>query len=227
MSEFKSLYEALKGWYCRPLFDYSKDLFEIVKSAWPGGLASWGRMEPSRKLAYARQWDYRHDPDTSALYKAMRDEREKFYDDHEKLKEEIARWERADAPTVLDMAKREEILPPLKARFAEMDLKLRQKFGDPDADEEVTAAQAEGKQDGTAGKNRLVAIQQERPLRLEDLLQNSVEIRAYVHRYDLEVAVGEILSGNGGISEAEKRVRINSARQLVQTIQFEVTQLGG
>lgn len=167
MSEFKSLYAALKGWYCRNLAEYPPDLREWVDGRWkvpfahrvkgvtpayPGGydmntgkLYNWDDLTPAQRIAYAKRWDFEHDPATEAQREEQRAEikaQEKFYDDHEKLKKEIARWENADAPTVLDMAKRDEILAPLKARFAKMDLELRQRLGDPDADDAVTGARA-------------------------------------------------------------------------------------
>ncbi len=100
-------------------------------------------LTPAQRVYLAKEWDYQHDPMT----KSQRDEIEKFYGDYEKLKCEIAYWKNANAPTVLDMAKREEILAPLKARFEVMDLKYRQMLGDPTADDE-TITQAEGEQDG-------------------------------------------------------------------------------
>lgn len=177
MSEFRSMYEALKGWYCEPLEKYPVDLRKWVEAEFHSPLnyvimkkpyrrlvrsgddlhfqessrmvkerrkATWDDLTPARRLGYAKKWDFKHDPAT----KAQRDEIEKFYGDYDELECEIAYWENANAPTVLDMAKRDEILAPLKARFAAMDLKRRQMLGDPDADDEAaTIAQTEGEPD--------------------------------------------------------------------------------
>jgi hypothetical protein len=156
MSEFRSLYAALKGWYCRPLADYPTDLREWVDGKWKVPLAhrveghtpaypgeanlnpskrkNWDDLTPAQRIAYAKQWDHTHNPTT----KARRDEINRFYDNHEKLIHEIARWENANAPTVMDLAKRDEILKPLKDKLEVMDSKRRQMLGDPDDEREAT-----------------------------------------------------------------------------------------
>lgn len=157
MSEFRSLYEALKGWYCRPLFDYPPDLREWVDGRWkvplahrvkgitpayPGGFDlntgkryNWNNLTPAQRIAYARQWDQMHDPAT----KARSDELDRFYADYEKLQNRINYWATRNDREGDAAAAIEEKLAPLEARFEAMDLKRRQMLGDPTADDEAIA----------------------------------------------------------------------------------------
>lgn len=132
MSEFRSLYTALKGWYCRPLADYPNDLREWIVLGLGLGLKAermhtwWEHKTPRARMAFAKQWDYRHDPAT----KGRRDDLEKFFDDHEKLERENKKWEGIPAPDALNLAKKDEMLVSLRAQGQEMNLKLRQMRGD-------------------------------------------------------------------------------------------------
>ncbi|MDP2786239.1 MAG: hypothetical protein Q8O38_16850 [Sulfurimicrobium sp.] len=193
MSEFKSLYSALKGWYCRPWAELPDTLREMVDG--PGGnfIISWGSLTPAQRIYRAKEWDYQHDPAT----KAQRDELHKFYDDYEKLKCEIAYWENANAPTVLDMAKREEILAPLKAQFDAMDLKRRQMLGDSDADDE-TIAQGIGEQDGNQSTEQPSGTKQDAlAVELNEILQ---EMEQKNERITATVVFAKLKksAGNGG-----------------------------
>lgn len=157
MSEFRSLYAALKGWYCKPLFDYPGYLHEMVREVWLGNLAAWGKKTPARKVAYARQWDFEHGPATEAqrdeIKARQKQQGDKMpgYADFEELQNEINYWETRSAERAQDAAIKEGKLAQLKARFAAMDLKRRQILGDPDADDAATITQAIENQ-GTAPK---------------------------------------------------------------------------
>ncbi len=203
MSKFRSLYSALKGWYCRPLADYPKDLREWIEGEFHSPLnyvivekpyrrlvrsgddlhfqessrmvkerrkATWDDLTPAQRLGYAKKWDYKHDPAT----KPERDADDTFYAKYENLQNEIAYWERLPAPDILNAAKREEILAPLKARFDAMDLKRRQMLGDPTADDAVTIAQADGKQDGSQSGEPDMCGDEAEPEQLEQVATDAL-----------------------------------------------------
>lgn len=131
-THYRSLYSALKGWYCKPLGEYPEDLRTWIERGL--GLemkperaqAWWAGKSPASRIAYAKQWDFLHDPAT----KEHREEIENFFNAYDYLELKIPEWEQVGTPTALDLEKRDEMLETLRPQFDAMKLTRREMRGD-------------------------------------------------------------------------------------------------
>ena len=136
---YRSLYPALKGWYCRPLAEYPQDLRTWIECGLGLGMkpqrvqAWWDTKSPAARIAYAKQWDYQHDP----AFGAARQDLEQTWDRYEELEREISRWEDAGTPTALDLAEQDKMLASLRPQLETTRRRLQQIQGDPLATEDI------------------------------------------------------------------------------------------
>lgn len=130
-NHYRSLYSALKGWYCRPLDEYPEDLRSWIEHGLGLGMKPermqtwWAKKSPASRLEYAKRWDYGHDPAT----RAEREEAESFPDAYRRLEQEIDEWEHVATPTALDLTIRKNTLAALRPRFDAMTQKYHQLLG--------------------------------------------------------------------------------------------------
>jgi len=131
-TQYRSLHSALEGWYDRPLAEYPQDLRTWIESGLGLGMKPeraqtwWDEKSLASRLAYAKQWDFQHDPAT----KEQREKIENFFNAHDHLELKISEWEKVDTPTALDLAKRDEMLETLRPQFEAMKLTRREMRGD-------------------------------------------------------------------------------------------------
>lgn len=120
---FESLTLALEAWFDRPSDALPKELRCRMEQDF---LAPWDDLAPAQRRSVALQWDYHNDPATQAQRKSCWG----FYQKIDAIKQRIAEWEVAPAPTASDLALKEARLKELRQELARMALQERQTGGD-------------------------------------------------------------------------------------------------
>lgn len=120
---FESLTLALEAWFDRPSDALPKELQCRMEQDF---LAPWDDLAPAQRRSVALQWDYHNDPATQAQRKSRWD----FYQKIDAIKQQIAEWEVAPAPTASDLALKDARLKELRQELARMALQERQTGGD-------------------------------------------------------------------------------------------------
>jgi len=124
---YRSLYSALKGWYCKPLAEYPAELRSWIEYGLGLGMTPqrvqtwWDSKSPAARIAYAKQWDCQHDP----AFKARHEEIENFCNAYDRLARSVAEWEQAGTPTAIDLERRDEKLATLRPQLEVMALRHR------------------------------------------------------------------------------------------------------
>lgn len=121
--EFVSLTLALEVQFDKPLDALPDELRHRVEQEF---LVPWDALAPAQRRSVAIQWDYQSDP-------ATRGDRQFWWDFYQKIdaiKQQIAEWETASAPTASDLALKEARLKELRQELAGMDQRQRQTGND-------------------------------------------------------------------------------------------------
>ena len=117
--EFESLTLALEAWFERPSKALPDELRHRMEQDF---VVPWDDLEPAQRRCVALQWDYHNDP-------ATQEERKRWWDIFQKMdaiKQQIAEWEVAAAPTAGDLALREARLMELRQELAQLALQEQQ-----------------------------------------------------------------------------------------------------
>ena len=121
--EFESLTLALEAWFDQALDALPDKLRRRVESEF---LPPWDALAPAQRRAVAIQTDYQSDPVTLADRRLWWD----FCQKMDAIKQQIAEWEVAPAPTASDLALKEARLKELRQELARMASQERQMGGD-------------------------------------------------------------------------------------------------
>ncbi|MDS4015592.1 MAG: hypothetical protein RKP46_14770, partial [Candidatus Accumulibacter sp.] len=113
---FKSLIEALEGWFERSVADLPAAARQRVEEEFFP--LRWDLLSPAQRRDFAQQWDYKNDPATEAERQAAWDLVARRLEIEAKTRE----WERVGAGTATELATKEARLAELREEIARIDL---------------------------------------------------------------------------------------------------------
>ncbi len=120
---FKSLIEALEGWFERSLAELPAAARQRVEEEFFP--FRWDLLSPDQRRVFAQQWDYKNDPATEAQRQAAWD----LVARRGEVEAKIREWERVGAGTAGDLATKEARLAELREEITTIDLAEKRMSG--------------------------------------------------------------------------------------------------